>query len=413
MSNQPYRKLDHERDIKSIQRIWIECGWIDNEERELNAVSDLFKVGESEVALINDEAECVVHWTPGHVRYQNETLELGAVTAVTTSHIARRLGFAKELTARSLARQFQAGMAVSALGIFDQGFYNKLGYGTGPYETLVQFDPATLRVDASFRPPTRLTRDDYEAIHHAMVHRKKYHGAVTLVPPKIIEAELQLLEKPFGLGYFDGPNNTLSHFVLGEMKGEYGPYDISLRAYQTRDQLMELLALIKSLGDQINSFTTLEFGEFQLQDLLDQPFRNQRIRKNSKHEQSLHAVAYWQMRILNLETCLSKTHLSGPGVRFNLQLSDPVGEMLEGDTRWRGLAGEYVVELGEESLARAGQEKNLPTLKASINAFSRMWFGVRPASNIAITDDLKADESLIEALDKAICLPRPHFGWDF
>ena len=100
-------------------------------------------------------------------------------------------------------------------------------------------------------------------------------------------------------------------------------------------------------------------------------------------------------------------------MRFNLQLSDPVGELLEGDMRWHGLAGEYVVELGEESLARTGQEKNLPTLKASINAFSRMWFGVRPASNIAITDDLKGDESLIKALDKAICFPRPHFGWDF
>lgn len=68
MNNQPYRKLDHERDIKSIQRTWIECGWIDNEERELRAVSDLFKVGETEVALINDEAECAVHWTPGRVR---------------------------------------------------------------------------------------------------------------------------------------------------------------------------------------------------------------------------------------------------------------------------------------------------------------------------------------------------------
>lgn len=363
--------------------------------------------------MINDEAECAVHWTPGRVRYQDETLELGAITAVTTSHIARKLGFAKNLTARSLACQFQAGVAVSALGIFDQGFYNQLGYGSGPYETLVQFDPTTLRVDTSFRSPTRLSSDDYVAIHHAMTHRKMYHGAVTLKPSKIIEAEIQLIEKPFGFGYFDGPDNTLSHFILGEMKGEYGPYDISLRAYQTRDQLMELLALIKSVGDQINSFTTLEFGEFQLQDLLDQPFRNQRIRKNGRFEQSLSAVAYWQMRILDLDTCLAKTHLSGPGVRFNLQLSDPVGELLEGDMRWHGLAGEYVVELGEESLARTGQEKNLPTLKASINAFSRMWFGVRPASNIAITDDLKGDESLIKALDKAICFPRPHFGWDF
>jgi hypothetical protein len=51
--------------------------------------------------------------------------------------------------------------------------------------------------------------------------------------------------------------------------------------------------------------------------------------------------------------------------------------------------------------------------RASINAFSRFWFGVRPASNLAITDNLSGEEGLINALDKAACLPRPHFGWDF
>ena len=413
MTNRPFRPLDHERDIKAIQRIWIECGWIDDEDDDKKIVSDFFKTGETEVATIDDRAECSVHWTPGQIQYQQETLALGAVSAVTTSHVSRKQGFAQELTARSLARQFEEGKDVSALGMFDQGFYNKVGFGTGPYETLVQFDPSALMVNTRARPPKRLTADDYKQVHQAMLNRKKFHGAADLFPPETISLELRGTEKPFGLGYFDGPNNSLSHFIWGEMEGEHGPYKITVRAYQTTDQLFELLALIKSLGDQVNSFSTLEFGEFQLQDLLKQPFRTRRASQGGKHEQLLQSVAYWQMRILNLESCLAKTHLTGPGVRFNLELVDPLEAVLDGDSGWKGLSGAYVVDLGPESGVRPGSDKKLPTLRASINAFSRLWFGVRPTSNLAITDNLSGEEALITALDKAVSLPRPHFGWDF
>jgi predicted acetyltransferase len=411
MSNRPFRPFDYERDIKAIERIWIECGWIDDDKDDRKNVAEFFKDGETEVATINNEAECSVHWTAGIVKHQEQDLELGAVTAVTTSHISRKLGFAKELTARSLVRQFEEGKDVSALGMFDQGFYNKVGYGTGPYETLVHFDPTTLMVDCSFRPPARLTSDDYEQVHTSLRNRRKTHGAVDLFPPRQLKCELDWTEKPFGLGYFDGPNKTLSHFIWGEKKNEYGPYHITMHAYQTTDQLMELLALIKSLGDQVTSFRILEFGEFQLQDLLAQPFRTRRATKGSKHEQFFQADAYWQVRILNLETSLEKTHLCGPGVRFNLQLTDPLQDLLAG--AWRGLQGDYVIDFGETCSAKPGQEKNLPTLSASINAFSRMWLGVRPASNLAITDDITGNPSLIHALDKALSLPKPHFGWDF
>ena len=413
MSNRPFRPFDHERDMKAVERIWIECGWIDDEADERKACANFFKLGETEVATIDDVAECAVHWTHGTMQYQDETLPLGVVTAVTTSHVSRKLGFAKELTARSLARQADAGMATSALGIFDQGFYNQLGYGNGPYELLAQFDPATLTVDAPFRPPTRLTKDHYKEIHRALCNRKMYHGAATLEPPEIMQVELLMTEKPYGLGYFDGKGGALSHFIWGEMKGEHGPYKISARAYQTNEQLMELLALIKSLGDQISSFSMLEFGEFQLQDMIRQPFRGRQNTAGGKHAQKITAWAQWQMRILDLQACIAKTRLPGPGIRFNLQLTDPVGDLLGGDMPWRGLAGDYVIDLGEESKAKPGSETRLPTLKASVNAFSRMWFGVRPASNIAITDDLHGDANLIAMLDRAIRLPKPHFGWDF
>ena len=162
MTNRPFRMYDHGRDFEAVKRIWRETGWVDGDDVEYAGMEALFQLGETEIATINDEAECIVHWTPGEVRYQDEVLTMGAVTAVTTSHVARKQGFAKELTARSLARQAEAGMAVSSLGIFDQGFYDKVGYGTGPYETLIQFDPATLDIDAHFRPPARLTKEHYK-----------------------------------------------------------------------------------------------------------------------------------------------------------------------------------------------------------------------------------------------------------
>ena len=83
------------------------------------------------------------------------------------------------MTAQMLAIQADAGCAVSALGMFDQGFYDKVGFGTGSYDQFVSFDPATLKVDGHYRPPQRLTVEDFEQIHHAMSNRNRYHGALT------------------------------------------------------------------------------------------------------------------------------------------------------------------------------------------------------------------------------------------
>ena len=103
MSNRPYRPFDHERDMEAVQRIWIEVGWNDADEtRELAATAEFFKSGHTEVGTIDDRAECAVHWMSGTVQYQDKTLALGVVTGVTTSHLARKLGYARELTARTM-----------------------------------------------------------------------------------------------------------------------------------------------------------------------------------------------------------------------------------------------------------------------------------------------------------------------
>ncbi len=77
------------------------------------------------------------------------------------------------------------------------------------------------------------------------------------------------------------------------------------------------------------------------------------------------------------------------------------------------MAGDYVVTLGPASGAAPGTDAALPTLDATVNAFTRLWLGVRPASGLSITDDLAAPPELIEALDDVLRLPEPHPDWDF
>lgn len=409
-----YRDYNSRTDVKAVRRIWLECGWIDDLDTEGVHVSDFFEAAEDAlVATIDNEAECAVHSTNGTLKYQEEELSLGAVTGVTTSRVARKLGFARELTARMLARQVAAGHEISALGMFEQGFYDKVGFGTGCYEQLIKFDPSTLTVDQSFQPPKRLSAKDSEAIYYAMTHRKGNHGTVNVLSKGLLKADLNMTENGFGLGYYDGPGGTLSHFIWGSMKGEHGPFEITFRAYQTYEQLMELLALIKSLGDQINLIETLEFGDIQLQDLLKQPFRNRRATENSRYANRSASMAYWQARILDLHACLAKTHLDCPDLKFNLKLSDPVTTSLPADSNWQGVGGDYVLTLGNNCSAEPGEDAGLPTLEASVNAFTRAWLGVRPASQLAVTDDLQADADLLTKLDRSFRLPRPHLGWDF
>jgi predicted acetyltransferase len=176
---------------------------------------------------------------------------------------------------------------------------------------------------------------------------------------------------------------------------------------------MELLALVKSLGDQVNSIGMLEIGEIQLQDLLKQPFRNRRSTAKGDHANTSRAMAYWQLRILDLQACMAKTKLNTPSVQFNLSLTDPVVDSLDDGVNWQGIGGEYIVELGAESLAEPGNSDVLPTLQASVSAFSRMWFGIRPASSLAVTDNLDGPTELLQNLDNSLRLPRAHLGWDF
>ena len=93
-----FRTYEEDRDLKAIERIWFECGWLENAEQAAG-LKDFLSVGDCLTATIADEAECAVHIAPGSMCYLEEKLEMCAVMAVTTSRVARKQGFAQRLTA--------------------------------------------------------------------------------------------------------------------------------------------------------------------------------------------------------------------------------------------------------------------------------------------------------------------------
>jgi len=410
-----FRHYDSAKDKAAGFRIYQEVGWIDGTVTADQLDWYFCNSGTSHVAEVNGEAECLVIGAAGDVRYQAELLPFGCITAVTTSRVGRGQHLALRLTARAIAEEVRKGALVAGLGMFDQGFYNRLGMGTGSYEHHVSVLTSDLKVQANARVPRRLSVEDWEAVHAARLRRRRQHGAVSLLPPGFTRGRMVSWgSNHFGLGYADEPDGGLSHLVwMSAPNVGHGPYEAKYLLYQNREQFLELIALLKSLGDQVYTVKLHEPAEVQLQDLLHRPFRNHDITRGSAHATGTSALCWWQMRICDLPACLAQTHLRGESVRFNLLLSDPIAHYLPEEEPWRGVAGEYVVTLGPESSATVGQESALPTMRATVNAFTRLWLGVRPATGLAMTDEIEAPESLLEALDDVVRLPKPRPDWDY
>ena len=404
-------RLDRERDAKAVIRMWREAGWVEEDTQE-RALDVGMRRLDGWVARIDGDAECAVFTGPGFMRFQDADLRLCGVTAVSTSRVARRQGLAGRVTAAALAEAAGSGAAVAGLGMFEQGFYNRLGFGCMPNNLDMRFDPAKLRVPLQARPPRRLSVDHAAPMHANRCARMRAHGSVVFDDSAATEKDLRWAKNGFGLGYFAG--DRLTHHLYAEADGENGPYSIWWMAYEDGHQLLELLALIASLSDQVHQVRMPEPVHLQVQDLLDQPLRGLSKMRNARHEQRFHYVAWQQIRILDLQRCIAATWTDRP-VRFNLTLTDPVERYLDGTTAqggWRGIAGEYQVTLDEASEVARGHRAGLPELRASAGAFSRLWAGVRPASSLALTDDLAGPAELLADLDR-VAPPQAQFDWLF
>ena len=403
------RRYDHQRDRDSLVRVYREVGWLAMEKEKEQHFDTFITAARGFVAELNGAAECGVLMNSGSMRYQERELPFAAVGAVTTSRVARRQGLARRATATGLADAALRGAAVAGLGMFDQGFYNQLGFGTMGYDHSVIFDPATLRVPVRARAPERITVEDAEAAHDGRLRRLRPHGGVNLDHSNITRAAMGEADNGFGLGYRAG--ERITHHFWAEAKGESGPYQVWWLAYESTDQLLELLSLLHNLADQVQHVWLLEPPQIQFQDLLEWPFRHREHSRRAEHEHRMWSDASYQVRILDLPACIAAME-ARIELAFNLELHDPVARFLPEDG-WRGTTGAYRVRLGACSSAEPGNDPDLPTLRASVGAFSRVWLGARPAVSVAITDDLSGPPELLAALDTALALPVPHFNWGF
>jgi hypothetical protein len=406
-----FRDYEPDRDKGNVLRIYREVGWCTKAEHE-EALAGLAQSGRTWVGELDGSAECMVTTDPGTIRHAQRDLPLTGVTGVTTSRVARKRGLAGQLTAHALAEQAADGSLVAMLGVFEQGYYNQLGFGNGGYEHWCTFDPSLLTVPIKPAVPVRLDFSDWERMHAGRLRRIRCHGSCSIDSPELTRADMQWAENGFGLGYTDDRGNLTHHMWCSAKELEHGPYSVFWMAYRTGDEFLELLGLLRSFEEQVRSVEMREPPGVQLQDLLHRPFKSRQITRRSPHENRMTASAYWQVRLLDLAGALAQTSLDTEPLRFNLTLSDPIESFLE-DAPWRGTAGDYVVEVGPECDATPGRDPSLSSLTASVNAFSRLWLGVRPASTLSWTDELAGSADLLARLDRAFRLPTPSPDWEF
>jgi hypothetical protein len=258
-----------------------------------------------------------------------------------------------------------------------------------------------------------LNRNDNKDVHFALINRWPTHGGVNVLAAELAHADMGWTEDAFGLGYRNA-KGELTYFIWKENKGEHGPLTINALAYQKTEQLFELLAMLKALGDQVYSVSLLEPSYLQMQDLINSPFRRKATTQGNEHEEGNYAEAFWQIRINNLESVLQKTHLPGrPELSFNLELTDPISHYLNEESAWQGVSGDYTITLDENCSAASGCRPGLPLLKASVGGFSRLWLGCASAPAISLSGEIEGDQKLLDSIERSLCLALPKTGWEF
>lgn len=406
--------FDRERDGDAALRIWEEVGWLDrSSEAQIRRANGIIDSGNAWVSRIDGDAECQVTTCEGRMRYLSEDLPFSGVTAVVTSRIARKQGIAGRLTAHAVAQDAKAGALVCGLGMFEQGFYDRLGFGTGPCDQQIGFDPRMLNVPFATRAPKRFTSEDAARLHQARLNARKEHGYVTFFSQKLTESDIANSTNGFGLGYVDASGAITHHFWCNATEPGHGPYHIKWITFQNREQFLELLGVIRSLGDQVRLMTLIEPPFIQMQDFVSEPIQSRAVTRGSDLATFGRNLAWWQHRIVDLPGCLAQTHLHGPTLQFNLELSDPITTYLSDDEPWRGIGGEYTITLGEESCATPGTRTELPTLKTSVGAFTRLWLGCLRPAGLHYADTFEASDALLTALEKSMTVPTPGLDWDF
>lgn len=392
-----YRPLTWPDDFDTIERLWGEGGWLDECQNARLGMERWVEGCTGFAGLLDGEAEAIGVGRAGSFRYEDRELPLNLVASINVSRIARGRGLGGGVTRRVMQAGAAEGAAVSLLGIFDQGYYDKLGFGTGSYQRFVTVDPRLLNVPVPERVPVRLGLDDISRIHESRLRRHKTHGSATLPQEGATASEI-LWELGFGIG-FEDRSGQLTHHFWCVPKGEHGPYRIMWMVWEEPSQYLDLLGVIATWRDQVMGVRMPEFGSIPLQDLMKRPFRHRGMTKGGAYSQDPTSFAWWQARILDLPAAMGAVSIAGEPIQFVLRLTDPL-DLVSGD---------WTIVLGAESTAERGGD---PQIRASVGAFSRRWLGVASGAALAVSDDFSGDPALIAELDRRWRIPKPVIDWE-
>ena len=408
-----HRPFDKDRDRADLVRIWSETGWKKGQPDFDRGLDAYLKACDTIVEEHNGSMEVGASRTAGTLQFQTQQLPVVIIAGVYASVVCRQGGHASTLTAMQVAAGVADGAAVASLGIFDQGFYDRLGFSCCPYVRRMTIEPASLKVARLDRLPVRLSVDDAAEMHACRLGRRHMHGMINLADAGL--TELECCECPgHGLGFRDA-KGVLTHamWISVDDNAEDGPWSVRWMAWSTRAQLHELLGVIRSFADQVSGVRIADPPGVQLQDLVDRPFAWLRRTRGGQNEGKPTSIAYQQHRMCDVPTCMAALSLPGKPLSFNLRLHDPIEGFLPTDAPWRGCGGDWTVTLGEQCIATQGHDANAPMLEASINAFTRLWMGARSATALALTDDLRGPGDLLAALTSRWLLPEPAADWDY
>jgi hypothetical protein len=105
---------------------------------------------------------------------------------------------------------------------------------------------------------------------------------------------------------------------------------------------------------------------------------------------------------------LSALRLPAGKIRFNLDMIDPIEGFLPVGSAWRGVGGEWIVTLDEKgSGAVRGSDGELPVMRTSVNALTRLVFGAATPRWLSATGEIQAPADLVCRLDEILRLPVP------
>jgi len=346
---------------------------------------------------------------PGSYRYHEVDLQFAGVTGVVTGRVARKQGLASRTTARALAWCADQGAVVAGLGIFDQGFYDKLGFGTAGYDHFATIDPAALDVPYCTRPPVRLSWKDAPEMHAARLGRRRGHGSVSLDYEETTLLSTTHVPTAFGLGFRDEDGVLTHHLWMDTERAGTGPYRVLWASFTTVAQYVELLGLLRNLGDQVYLVSLIEPFGIQIQDFLHRPFRRHEQGRRGEYETANRATAVFQYRLLDVEQAFRAAAGRRSLPSFRMRVSDPITRYLHDHEGWHGVAGDYLVS--SDGAVRAEDPSGAPDLEIPVGDLTRAWLGVVPLATLREIRPVAVPQGLARELDDALGGEYPRTDW--